>query len=246
MTFALALALFTIHPETLAASENLAGDRLVPLVTRGENHCSPDGLWCVSLTEREGVIVPMVRPGDSEAVAPAPAEEAFSEETFSVWPGLFLLSDGGFLAGVERRLSVGYSGGGGSSAQLRLFGEGFAPVFDQPIHGALMIRACFSEDDMEKRRGACHDEYEFTARIGMAPESEGGLPVLTYEAEAWTFPRGVRRMEDSSLLPPFEEDDLMTERDGDCSFVRRFRLDNAAGVYRPDEALPDCSAFTVP
>ena len=37
---------------------------------------------------------------------------------------------------------------------------------------ALMIRACFGEDDAQRRRGACHDEYNFGGTLVIAPDND--------------------------------------------------------------------------
>jgi hypothetical protein len=235
------------------------GDRLVPLVSpadpRGQ-HCTADGRWCVLLVEDDDggeQILPIIRAGDAAGPTPQPSvEEPFSNETYAVWPNLILLKDGGFLAGVETRMSTAYSGGGGSSTGLRLFRiapdarAAATPILSVPINASLLIRACFGERDMEKRRGACHDEYSFAGKIGLAGEASAGLPILTYVTEARAFPRGVSRLGDSTTMVRLKKSDLVHQRDTECSFSRRFRFDAAAGTYTPETPLPDCAAYTVP
>lgn len=245
------------EPAAINASSR-SGDRLIPLVSRSADrgeYCTSDRRWCVMLAppDESGVVRPMVGAGGAVGATPrAPAEEPSSDESHAVWPSLFILQDGSFLAGVEVRASTSYSGGGGSATELRVFrvpsnGTVSAePVLRVPLEGSLMIRACFSERDMRRRRGACHDEYKFSSRIGLAPGTAAGLPILTYATEAWAFPRGVSRSGDSTQMRALRQSDLVRQRDGTCSFARRFRFDLAGGAYRPDMPLPECSDYTVP
>lgn len=144
-----------------------------------------------------------------------------------------------------------YSGGGGQATELRLYrldadGEaGAALVLTVPIQGSLMIRACFSEEDMTQRAGACHDEYSFAATL-TASDAADAMPVLTYETTATAYPRGASRSEDSLEKPPLKPADLVTARDPKCSFTRQFTFNAKAGEYQPDSPLPDCSDYTVP
>ena len=244
--------------EAAIGARNRAGDRLAPLVPRSAGHgkrCTQDRRWCVLLIEPENGSPPLptVRAGDATGPAPRPpAEERPSDESYAVWPFLLALRDGSFLAGVEARTSTGYSGGGGSAANLRLFhvsSDGKAdakPVFDALLDGSLVIRACFSEKEARRRRGACHDEYGFSARIGLAPGSAAERPILTYVTEAWAFPRGVSRFRDSSQMGPLRQDDLVRQPNAACSFARWFRFDAVARAYWPDRPLPDCLNYTMP
>jgi hypothetical protein len=249
--FFLAMLLF---PQTASP----AADRIVPLVSRGGDdgdYCSKDGRWCVSIAEaqdEQAQALPVVRSAGAPAPVTQPPSDAFSNETYAVWPRLILLKDGGFLAGVETRTSTAYSGGGGSATELRLFrvprdGQTAPmPVLQLPVGASLLIRACFGERDMRYRRGACHDEYSFSGSLELTNESAAGLPTLAYVTEARAFPRGVSRMEDSTAKPRLKKSDLVHERDPECSFSRRLRFDATAGAYQPDAPLPECSAYTVP
>jgi hypothetical protein len=250
VSFLLAMTLFQQAPGIV-----LPGDRMVHLADRGAGrYCTTDARWCVSLAEAQdgdGPVLPVVRAGAAPASTP-PADETFSNETYAVWPRLILLKEGGFVAGVETRTSTAYSGGGGSATELRLFRvapDGQAaemPVLGVPVGASLMIRACFGERDMAQRRGACHDEYNFSGDVALGRGAANGLPVLAYVTQATAFPRGVSRLEDSSAKPRLKKSDLVHERDPECSFSRQFRFDPAAGVYAPDAPLPECSAYTVP
>lgn len=237
----------------LAAPAALAAEpAMLPLSPQGTAGpaCTADGRWCVLLGEAEGdgPPLPVLRQGRPRGSAPARADDGFS-----VWPSLLPLGDGGFLAGVEASSSTGYSGGGGSATQLMLFllspqgVPGARPLLSLPVAGSLMIRACFSEQDMRRRRGACHDEYRFSARLTLAPGGGGDArPTLLYSTKASAFPRGVSRAGDSTDMAPLKQADLVFRRDARCSVTRRLVFDAAAGEYRPDRPLPDCSDYTVP
>lgn len=215
-----------------------------------EQACSAEGAWCVYLTapDDEGLRRPLLRPAADADQAPADPTDA--GETFAVWPKLIALGDGGFLAGVETRLSTSYSGGGGSATQLRLFRvskdqPASDPVLVLPIQGSLLIRACFSEADLEKRGEACHDEYGFTGKLEIEPGG-AALPAIAYATTAWAFPRGASRSEDSTTRGALASADLVRAPDERCSFRRRFVFDSRTRTYQPDRPLPDCSDYTVP
>ena len=224
----------------------------------GRRACSSDNRWCVSLakeTDDEGIRRPILRRAGERIGAAGdeadPVDDVGADETYVVWPKLIVLGDGSFLAGVETRLSTTYSGGGGSATELRLFRvtrDGAAvgaPVLTLPVRASLLIRACFSEEDLEKRAEACHDEYGFTGQVGVEA-SGSGTPPITYATQAWAFPRGVSRDADSTTRGPLQPADLVREPDKVCSFSRRFEFDDATKTYLPDRPLPDCSAYTVP
>ncbi|WP_404416460.1 hypothetical protein [Brevundimonas vesicularis] len=232
-----------------------SGNRIEPLTVVEGRACTADAALCVGLTQQmhdgEPVFTPVVRAPD--AVPAAPREATGEVETYRPWHGLIRLSDGGFLAGVEKEGSSLYSGGSGQATELRLYrldAEGdaaSAPVLSVPIQGAVMIRACFTEEDMKRRAEVCHDNYSFKGVLTVeAGVDEGGLPVLTYETTATAYPRGASRSEDSSEKPPLKPADLVTSRDPRCSFSRRFTLDAKTGEYQPGSPLPDCSDYTVP
>ncbi|WP_269219802.1 hypothetical protein [Brevundimonas vesicularis] len=231
----------------------LSGDGIEPLTLAKDRACTDDGTQCVGLTQQtrdgEPVFTPVVRAPD--ALPAAPQGASGEVEIYKPWNGLIRLSDGGFLAGVEMESRSMYSGGGGQATELRLYrldadgDTGAAPVLTVPIQGSLMIRACFSEEDMTQRAGACHDEYSFAATL-TASDAADAMPVLTYETTATAYPRGASRSEDSLEKPPLKPVDLIAARDPKCSFSRRFAFDAKTGEYQPDSPLPDCSDYTVP
>ena len=242
----------------IAAVQAVPSDRLEPLTLADDRACTADGAWCVSLVEEvwegEIVVAPLVRAAGDAATGDK--IKAGDTETYQPWTGLMRLADGGFLTGIEADASTMYSGGGGHASELRLYrltadgeaeaGEhGATPVLTVPLRGSLTIRACFSEEDMKQRAGACHDEYVFEATLTAAGEA-GDMPVFDYVTTATAYPRGASRSEDSLEKPPLKPADLVTVRDPKCSYRRRFTFDAAAGEYRPDSALPDCSDYTVP
>jgi hypothetical protein len=246
-------------PQTLPAkapTEHAASINVLDLASRGDpaQACSAGGQWCVSLSEDaqdDGQRRPIIEPGgDARRSAVAP-EDGSDGETYAVWPKLIALPDDRFVAGVETRLSTSYSGGGGSATELRLYqapasgASPGAPILTLPVQGSLLIRACFSEADVQNRAEACHDEYGFTGTVEVEPAG-AGLPVILYATEAWAFPRGASREDDSTTRGPLTPADLVRTRDEKCSFQRRFRFDIASGAYQPDRPLPDCSAYTVP
>ena len=238
-------------PNTSVAPAKSVALALIPFPD-AEQACSGDGAWCVSLTgpDDEGVARPILRPGPNPDSSLAPVEPTDGGETFTVWPKLVVLGEGGFIAGVETRLSTGYSGGGGSATELRLFrvvaGQTpSGPILTLPVQGDLLIRACFSEADMEKRGEACHDEYGFTGKLEIEV-ADGAMPALAYSTNAWAFPRGASRDEDSTTRGPLTAADLVRETDRKCSFSRRFVFDARRGAYAPDRPLPDCSNYTTP
>lgn len=236
------------------AVQTASAPRLETLTLTDDRACTADGAWCVGLAPGASEGKPTVRPVLRRPAALPPAPPKSDDDPFEIsqpWPGLIRLSDGGFLAGVQTHLRSMYSGGGGQATELRLYrlnaqGEaGATPILTLPIQSSMTIRACFSEEDLKQRAGACHDEYGFETVL-TAEEGSDGLPVLDYVTTATAYPRGVSRSEDSLEKAPLMPADLVTTRDPKCSFSRRFVFDPAAGEYRPDRPLPDCSDYTTP
>ena len=242
-------------PGARQPAPTFAATKILTLTTQynGRDACSPEGQWCVALTEPddEGLRRPVVLSPAKLKHVSAPAEDASADESWTVWPRLIVLPDGDFLAGVETRMSTSYSGGGGSATQWRLFrvsstGEAAGTaLINLPIQGSLLIRACFTKADVADRAEACHDEYGFTGDVRFEPATSGP-PALVYTTQAWAFPRGASREEDSTARGPLTPADLVRERDKTCSFSRRFAFDDRAGIYQAERRLPDCSAYTVP
>lgn len=223
----------------------------------GALRCTDDGAWCAEIVTEEEygpATLRVFRGRLVEGATPA-FTQAFGEAgqtRFTLWPQVFGGSAGrALMLGVEAAYSTGYSGGGGSSRELRLLrlttAEGgkveAAEVLAVMISGSIMIRACFGERDMRNRLGACHDEYDFTGTLEAV--GEGDPPVLRLRTKATTYPADVRRSEDSTLSK-LRKRDLVHTVDPACSYERTLTFDRANGVYAADQPLPDCSDYTAP
>lgn len=181
-----------------------------------------------------------------------------------IWPWLLRLAPGAglpsvprdpvqaaqesVLVGVEREQQTAYAGGGASSSALMLEqiyptddGTQTRSVLELPLGGSASIRACFGERDTALRRGACHDEYGFSAELGLAASAQG-MPVLRYATHATRFPAFASRHQDSLARGQLSDKDLRTATDPICSYQRELRFEQ--GRYVPGTALPDCSEFT--
>ncbi len=229
-SYLLSLALIIAAPAAVAQP-------VAPLTESSGRHCTGDGAWCV--VPFEGGFVADNR----GALKPLPIEPHDGEE-LAVWPHAIVREDS-VLLGVTRRISTMYSGGGASSSSLSLFevGNGGAPaqlvLEDAPWRGDVMIRACFGEQEMRARRGACHDEYRFSATYAPGPNG-----TLAYASVAESYPAGVRRTEDNTDRRMTRRD-LRWERDDACSVTRTLTGD-ANGVFQFDAPLPECTDYTVP
>ncbi|WP_312320586.1 hypothetical protein [Stenotrophomonas sp.] len=231
-------------------------------------YCTADRAWCVrTVRDEAGAQLELAQQVAGERdvrlrYAPLPSEdEADSEQP---WPFIVRLGPGmgapqrpvdaeqahlqNVLVGALRDWRTSYSGGGARSSELmlvRLYHENDGIQIDTvatlPMAGNALIRACFSEVDVTARADACHDEYNFAARIGLDPAGEG-MPVLQFQTRATRFPAGVSRFSDSLEKGPLTAKDLRTETDRTCSYQRRLRW--REGRYQPDTPLPDCSEFT--
>lgn len=110
---------------------------------------------------------------------------------------------------------------------------------------SLMIRACFSEDDMKLRRGACHDEYGFTGTLAAGTPGAAELPTLICRSVATAYPQTSRRMSDNGGAP-LKKSDLVKWQDPECSYERVLRYNPATSRYEMDRPAPDCSDYTTP
>lgn len=237
--------------------------------------CTADRAWCLSIEiDSESAVREVflgVYDGRQHIDERDVWRHALANEDFyggpgiTLWPRIVRLGagalavvaqgealDSAVLIGVETRTSAGYSGGAASATDLQLLlatrsveGVKLRRVMNVPVAGWSMIRACFSEDDMAQRAGACHDEYTFEGTLTLDPQGEG-MPRFGYQTRATSFPGPVSRSEDSLQNPPLDESDLVTVVDEACSYRRTFVHDPAAGAYRPDSPLPACEDYTVP
>ncbi len=250
MILLLSAALASVSPEP--AFETLEP---VPAPAQGEAipACTVDRRWCALIETDETQERQVLRlydglPGER---APAASHLIESENSEGFWrPGAILrrAESDDVILGADMELQAMYSGGGGMSSYRTLvrFTPGAAPqeILTVPLSGSLMIRACFGEEDMKQRAGACHDEYEFNAEL--KADGDAFPPRLTYASTATTFPGPVSRNEDSLAKPPLKPKDLVKAVDAECSVRRVFTFDSATNAYVPDAPLPDCGDYTVP
>lgn len=253
-----------------AAVPDAAPDPVVVSLVAGEGEaqCLPDRSLCLELPGGEGnveaprhLLVSSPASGDAEKVSLA-LPYGSDKQTLHLWPKLVPVSrtseDGTrlppeFLVGVIEEDRAMYSGGGGSGGRLHLLRLGTAPhairlgdeVLDVVWDSSLMIRACFSEQDMKDRLEACHDEYSFKGTLAAAPGDGGELPSLTYRSFATAYPQTSRRTEDNSNRK-LKKSDLAQWTDPECSYTRTLHYNPATSRYEMDRAAPDCSVYTTP
>lgn len=206
-------------------------------------------------------------PGQGEPHSYHVSIDVPQESELKLWPWIVRLAPGvgsdetvtdpqqrarqNVLVGGIVSFSSMYSGGGADASTLQLARVRHLQddiqvdddVLTVPWSGSAMIRACFSEQDTKQRAGACHDEYGFSAKLGLETAAEG-MPVLRYQTVATRFPAGVSRFEDSLAKGPLKKKDLRTEQDPACSYSRSFRFSDA--MFHPDQPLPDCAGYTEP
>lgn len=250
----------------VATPETAPDPVIVPLVAGdGEAHCLPDKSLCIELSggsdgEPRNLLISSPASGDAEKM-PIALPMATDDRSLGLWPKLVPVERVGesgtrlppeYLVGVIAEERTMYSGGGGSGGRLHLLRLGTAPhaaglreVFDVVWDSSLMIRACFSEQDMKDRLGACHDEYGFKATLAAAANDGGELPALTFRSFATAYPATSRRTEDNSGYK-LKKSDLAQWSDPECSYTRTLRYNPATSRYEMDRAAPDCSVYTTP
>ncbi|MBR7918666.1 DUF1311 domain-containing protein [Burkholderia vietnamiensis] len=246
-----------------------AGNRLEALIeeNRGrstaaeEKRCTVDKRLCVQVVHEDADSPPLIQI-DSWGANPSTYRLTLSDIpdapqniNVTLWPHVLRLVDdnGVILVGVMVNVSTAYSGGGGDASELRLFEVGGErstlhehEVLSVPIAGSLLIRACFTDQDARRRLGACHDDYQFTATLGLDQSVKSGFPRLIYQTRATSFPGKVSRNKDSLAGPPLRKRDLVTAVDQQCTYKRIFHFKADQSIYMPEHPLPDCSNYTVP
>jgi len=257
-----------------AAQPAVVADPAVIALVAGEGdaQCLPDRSLCLEMpggddgSSRQLLISSSVS-GDAGASGEAGKVSlslpyGSDGQALSLWPNLIpvprVSEDGAplpseYLVGVIEEVRAMYSGGGGSGGRLHLLRLGAAPdaiglddeVLDVVWDSSLLIRACFSEKDMEDRLGACHDDYGFKATLTAAPHDGGELPALTYRSFATAYPQTSRRTEDNSGQK-LKKSDLAQWSDPECSYTRTLRYNPATSRYEMDRPAPDCSSYTTP
>ena len=174
--------------------------------------------------------------------------------TYELWPAIVReaprkgeSADSAVIIAARAQRSTMYSGGGANAERLmffRIVGDQARPVLEVDEGASKMIRACFSEKDMKDRRGACHDEYMFSATITLVPTTPAGMPVFRYVTNASDFPAGSSQDQDSSARGRLKKSDIRTVVDPECSYQRVIRLNPPTQRYEFDTPGPDCSDFT--
>ncbi|OWQ92401.1 hypothetical protein [Sphingopyxis witflariensis] len=226
----------------------------------GERKCLPDKSLCLDVPGGSdgGLVLTAPNAGESEDLALPYSRDG---QTLNLWPYLIAVPSPDAMASDSRQYLMGivvstsamYSGGGGNGSRLHLLRLDTTPsntqlgdeVLDVVWDSSLMIRACFSEQEMKDRREACHDDYNFTGALLAGPVEVGELPVLTYRAVATAFPRTARRSSDNSKLR-LKAADLVHAKDSACSYERTLRYNPATSRYEMDRPAPDCSDYTTP
>jgi hypothetical protein len=148
------------------------------------------------------------------------------------------------IIGTDRTM---YSGGGAYNSILSIYrlqaGEAPHLAAELDWNAGGLIRACFSEQDHRDRRGACHLEYDYSAKLTLAPEGEPNTPAFRYRVISTSFPGTAWRNEgwisDKRLL----KRDLVRVTDPTCSFTRLLKISPETATYAFNEPLPDCSDF---
>lgn len=254
-------------PLLIAAAQPAAvSDPVVIALVAGEGDrkCLPDKSLCLDVPGSVeagdgGLVLTAPNKGDADDLALPFARD--DGQTLNLWPHLIAVPqvEGAapdarqYLMGVIVGTSTMYSGGGGNGSRLHLLRLDTTPsntrlgdeVLDVVWDSSLMIRACFSEEDMKDRREACHDEYSFTGALAAGPAEAGELPTLIYRSIATTYPRTSRRSQDNSGVR-LAVADLVHEKDPECSYERTLRYNPATSRYEMDRPAPDCSDYTTP
>lgn len=232
---------------------------------RSALHCTADRKRCAQLT-RQGeswtLRVYDRPPGTKGMVTLAtylvPSE---GDASATIWPHMVAVGGSAReMYGVNLSRSQGYSGGGSSATTLSLgIFDAAAPVYSAvpgfgsrdmvrianvPGGFSAMIRACFSERDMKRRAGACHDEYEMKVSLTLDPAVPRGIPRFVYTVQARTFPGRVSRSSDSLANPPLRKADLVWVTDRACSYRRILAFDPKLGRYAFDTPPPDCEDYS--
>lgn len=251
-----------------AAQPAVAADSaVVALVAgKGDAQCLPDRSLCLEVPGGDDgsprqLLISSSASGEAGKVSLSLLYGS-DGQALSLWPNVIPVqraSEDGeplppeYLVGVIEEVRTMYSGGGGSGGRLHLLLLGAGAneialgdeVLDVVWDSSLLIRACFSEKDMEDRLGACHDDYGFKATLTAGPNDGGELPSLTYRSFATAYPQTSRRTEDNSGQK-LKKSDLVQWSDPECSYTRTLRYNPATSHYEMDRPAPDCSSYTTP
>lgn|GEM_PF-110106 len=265
------------YKERLAALVNVqfpvgtdqAGNRMEALIPKEESTdadargCTVDKRFCVRLYKPDNAspLMQIDYRGANQSTRrftlpdTEPDPDTGSDVDVILWPRLLQLANNNntIIVGAMYNTFVGYSGGGGSASELRLFmvtlngnASDANEVLSVPINCGLAIRACFSDQDWQRRLGVCHDEYNFNTTLGLDRTVKSGFPRFVYQTRATSFPGKVSRYKDSLEMPPLRKQDLVVAVDPRCTYKRIFQFKSSSGNYTPDQSLPDCNDYTSP
>lgn len=227
-------------------------------------HCTVDRLWCaqVRIDEQTGnpllVLLDKTKSAEAREIGRYPIRGSEDDEPLALWTHIVRTPQANgrsgqtALIGVLTHMRAMYSGGGASVERLSLIEVDkaygmptFKEVLSVPLGGEAIIRACFSEADFEERAGACHDEYDFSAKLTVRDAKSGELQ-FDYVTTATSFPGFVSRSADSLANPPLTKKDLVHVVNDECSYQRVVRFNPATERFEFDSPAPDCSDFTAP
>ena len=234
-----------------------AGNRLEALIpeTHEEStdadarRCTADKRFCVQLLQEALIQIDYVgaNPATYSFALPDLHLEGNSRTKVTLWSSVLRLAgdDGAILVGVEYTGFHDYLGGGSGARELQLFRVSRNETAFH-VHEVLSVliglwmssRTCYSEQDVHDQLGACGDDHQFNASIGLDRTVKSGFPRFVYQTHAMNFPRKVSR--------PLRKQDLVYDVDPHCTYKRTFRFENTTGTYVPDKPLPDCSDFGGP
>ena len=218
--------------------------------------CSAENIWCASVetSKRGGLALTVERSSWTQPETILVDAEEYEINEVELWPQIYEVGPDQILVGVVVTQTTSYSGGGGSADWLSLYSVAALDeleakeVLHVPMSSGIEIRACFDEEDVEKRLSVCHDQYDFTGSLDLAKGETvpGDMPDLVYATVATSFPGPVSRTADSTTAPALTEADLVKVENETCTYQRTYWFDTASGSYKPDTPEPECAEFTVP
>jgi hypothetical protein len=248
--------------EAFAAIKPQVGEKVVEkTMADGANasalHCATDRKRCAQLSRDVDsnvwtlyVFDRLPPPEGATPIASVAIQDESGDAQVAIWPHIVVEAAGRTLIGVETSQSTSYSGGGASATTLQLIAldspGDMKTVLTVPSDGSAMIRACFSEADMAKRAGACHDEYAFDGELTLDPAVASGPPRFLFTSSAKSFPGRVSRQADSLAAAPLRKKDVKWAADPLCSYRRILSFDAATGSYSLDKPLPACDDYLAP
>ena len=220
---------------------------------RSALHCTADRKRCAQLTKQgeSWTLTVYDRPPGMRGLVTlarylVPSD---GDVTATIWP--YTVAVGGSareMYGVLWSRSQGYSGGGSSTTTLSIGifdakSPNMVQIASVPGGFSAMIRACFSERDIKKRAGACHDEYNMKLSQTLDPVVPRGIPRFIYTTQAKSHPGRLSRSEDSLTKRPLTNKDLVWAVDTKCCYRRLLAFDSKTGSYAFDTLPPECADY---